>query len=75
MGSPGHFVLASPSFSASPASRAQSQEREEEEEEERVHLSLCLSKPFVFSVRLEAMARTEEPLPWGKSTTTAAVLE
>ena len=29
----------------------------------------------MFSVRLGAMARIEEPLPWGKSTATAAVLE
>ena len=29
----------------------------------------------MFSARLEAMSRPEEPLPWGKSTATAAVLE
>ena len=29
----------------------------------------------MFSARLEAMARIEEPLPWGKSTATVAVLE
>ena len=75
MGLPGHFAFVFPAFSASPCILSPEPRARGGRRRERKRTLAAIKLAFPHPQRFEAMSDVQEPLSWGKSTATKAVLE